>query len=57
VRYDGGAGLQAVRDTQEKRFGRKLRYLGRDETRALLNSPKYHASLTADDSFHFHPLN
>lgn len=57
VRYDGGAGLQATRDTQEKRFGRKLRYLGRDETRALLNSPKYHASLTADDSFHFHPLN
>nr|WP_047577755.1 FAD-binding oxidoreductase [Methylobacterium sp. ZNC0032] len=57
VRYDGGSGLQAVRDTQEKRFGRKLRYLGRDETRALLNSPKYHASLTADDSFHFHPLN
>lgn len=57
VRYDGGAGLQAVRDSQEKRFGRKLRYLGRDETRALLNSPKYHASLTADDSFHFHPLN
>ena len=57
VRYDGGAGLQAVRDTQEKRFGRKLRYLGRDETRALLNSQKYHASLTADDSFHFHPLN
>jgi len=57
VRYDGGAGLQSVRDTQEKRFGRKLRYLGRDETRALLNSPKYHASLTADDSFHFHPLN
>lgn len=57
VRYDGGAGLQAVRDTQEKRFGRKLRYLGRDETRALLNSSKYHASLTADDSFHFHPLN
>lgn len=57
VRYDGGAGLQAVRDTQEKRFGRKLRYLGRDETRALLNSPKYHASLTADDFFHFHPLN
>lgn len=57
VRYDGGAVLQAVRDTQEKRFGRKLRYLGRDETRALLNSEKYHASLTADDSFHFHPLN
>jgi gamma-glutamylputrescine oxidase len=57
VRYDGGAGLQVVRDMQEKRFGRKLRYLGRDETRALLNSPKYHASLTADDSFHFHPLN
>ncbi len=57
VRYDGGAGLQAIRDTQEKRFGRKLRYLGREETRALLNSPKYHASLTADDAFHFHPLN
>jgi glycine/D-amino acid oxidase-like deaminating enzyme len=57
VRYDGGAGLQAIRDMQAKRFGRNLRYRGREETRALLDSPKYHASLEADDCFHFHPLN
>ena len=57
VRYDGGAALQAERDAQEKRFGRKLRYLGRDETQAQLRSPKYHAALADDDSFHFHPLN
>lgn len=57
VRYDGGAALQRERDAQEKRFGRNLRYLGRDETRALLRSQKYHAALADDDAFHFHPLN
>jgi glycine/D-amino acid oxidase-like deaminating enzyme len=57
VRYDGGAALQAERDAQERRFGRNLRYLGREETRALLRSPKYHAALADDDAFHFHPLN
>lgn len=57
LRYDGGAALQEERDAQEKRFGRKLRYLGHDETQALLRSPKYHAALADDDAFHFHPLN
>jgi glycine/D-amino acid oxidase-like deaminating enzyme len=57
VRYDGGAALQKERDAQEKRFGRNLRYLGREETRGLLRSPKYHAALADDDAFHFHPLN
>lgn len=57
LRYDGGAALQQERDAQEKRFGRRLRYLGREETRALLSSPKYHAALADDDAFHFHPLN
>lgn len=57
VRYDGGAALQQERDAQEKRFGRNLSYLGREETRALLRSPKYHAALVDEDAFHFHPLN
>ncbi|CAM5179544.1 hypothetical protein BTHI11S_03255 [Bosea thiooxidans] len=57
LRYDGGVALQEERDAQEKRFGRKLRYLGHDETQALLRSPKYHAALADDDAFHFHPLN
>ncbi|UZF92162.1 NAD(P)/FAD-dependent oxidoreductase [Bosea sp. NBC_00550] len=57
LRYDGGAALQAERDAQERRFGRKLRYLSREETRELLRSPKYHAALADDDAFHFHPLN
>jgi len=57
VRYDGGVALQKERDAQEKRFGRNLRYLGREETRGLLRSPKYHAALADDDAFHFHPLN
>ena len=57
VRYDGGAALQQERDAQERRFGRKLRYLEREETRELLRSPKYHAALADDAAFHFHPLN
>lgn len=57
VRHDGGAALQQERDAQEKRFGRNLRYLDREATRALLSSPKYHAALADDDAFHFHPLN
>ncbi|CAH1658462.1 FAD-binding oxidoreductase [Hyphomicrobiales bacterium] len=57
VRYDPGIALREERDAQERRFGRKLRYLPREETRALLRSPKYHAALADDDAFHFHPLN
>lgn len=57
VRYDGGAGLRAFRDLQQEKFGRKLRYLPKEETRAVLQSPKYHAALLEEDSFHFHPLN
>lgn len=57
VRYDAGDALQQERDAQERRFGRKLRYLGREETRDLLRSPKYHAGLLDEDAFHFHPLN
>ncbi len=57
VRYDGGAAQQAFRDLQEAKFGRRLRYLPREETRSLLRSPKYHSALLEEDSFHFHPLN
>lgn len=57
VRYDGGAGLEAFRDLQERKFGRRLRYLRKDEVRALLLSDKYHAALLDEEGFHFHPLN
>jgi glycine/D-amino acid oxidase-like deaminating enzyme len=57
VRYNGGAALQQERDAQQRRFGRNLRYLDREETQALLRSPKYHAALMDEDAFHFHPLN
>jgi gamma-glutamylputrescine oxidase len=57
VRYDGGTGLRGFRDLQEAKFGRRLRYLPKEETRSLLESPKYHAALLEEDSFHFHPLN
>ena len=57
VRYDGGKGLEAFRELQDKKFGRQLRFLPKDETQAVLQSPKYHAALLDEDGFHFHPLN
>ena len=57
IRHDGGAGLQAYRDRMERDFGRKLRFMPRDEVRTVLLSPKYHQALHDTDAFHFHPLN
>ena len=53
VRYDGGKGLEAFRELQDKKFGRQLRFLPKDETQAVLQSPKYHAALLDEDGFHF----
>ena len=56
-RYDNGEALKAQRDEQEAEFGRVLRYMSRDNVRAVLQSPKYHQGLFDEASFHFHPLN
>ncbi len=55
--HDQADGLRRQRDDQERRYGRKLQYLGQTALRSLLDSPRYHQGLYADDGFHFHPLN
>ncbi|MET0531598.1 MAG: FAD-binding oxidoreductase, partial [Microvirga sp.] len=57
VRYDGGTALEAFRELQDNKFGRQLRFLPKEETQAVLQSPKYHAALLDEGAFHFHPLN
>ncbi|HZH52004.1 MAG TPA: FAD-binding oxidoreductase [Microvirga sp.] len=57
LRYDSKGALRASRDRLEGEFGLKLRYLPRDEVRAMFVSPKYHEAVLDEDAFHFHPLN
>ncbi len=57
LRYRSEGALQASSERQQREFGMKLRYLARDEVRALFASPKYHEALLDEDAFHFHPLN
>lgn len=55
--HNNAEGFQRTRDEQERRYGRTLRYLDRNEVYELVRSPRYHQGLYADDGFHFHPLN
>jgi gamma-glutamylputrescine oxidase len=57
LRYDSRGALQAGCETQRREFGLNLRYLPRDEVRALFVSPKYHEAILDEGAFHFHPLN
>jgi glycine/D-amino acid oxidase-like deaminating enzyme len=57
IRYDDAAGLLHYRDQMLREFGQNLRFMPRDELRALLRSEKYHQALYAPDAFHFNPLN
>jgi len=56
LRYDDAASLRAYCDEQ-RRFGRQVRLLQRDEVRELLRSDAYFQGVYDPDSFHFHPLN
>jgi gamma-glutamylputrescine oxidase len=57
LRYDSKGALRASADKLKREFGLKLRYLPRDEVRAMVDSPKYHEAILDGDAFHFHPLN
>ncbi|MGO4387415.1 NAD(P)/FAD-dependent oxidoreductase [Microvirga sp. 2YAF29] len=57
LRYHSGGALKASSEKQRRDFGMQLRYLKRDEVRALYNSPKYQEAVLDEDAFHFHPLN
>ncbi|MBO9355620.1 FAD-dependent oxidoreductase [Bordetella petrii] len=56
LRYDDADSLRAYCDEQ-RRFGRRVRLLPRDEVRELLRSDAYFQGVYDPDSFHFHPLN
>lgn len=56
LRYDDAGLLRGYRDEQ-RRFGREVRLLGRDEVRELLRSDAYFQGVYDPASFHFHPLN
>jgi gamma-glutamylputrescine oxidase len=57
LRYDSRGALQAASERQQREFGLQIRYLPRDEVRALFVSPKYHEAVLDEGAFHFHPLN
>lgn len=57
LRYDSRGALHAMRDSQARKFGLKLRYLPRDEMAVMFASPKYKEGMLDEDAFHFHPLN
>src|SRR5690606_26451436 len=56
LRYDDADVLRSYCDEQ-RRFGRRVRLLQRDEVRELLRSDVYFQGVYDPDSFHFHPLN
>ncbi|MGH6854263.1 MAG: NAD(P)/FAD-dependent oxidoreductase [Aestuariivirga sp.] len=55
-RYDNGERLMAYRDRLERVFGDQRQFLATEETRELLNSPRYFQSLYDPSAFHVHPL-
>jgi gamma-glutamylputrescine oxidase len=55
-RYDTGDELRAKRDRLAKDYGDEHQFLSTEETRALLNSPRYFQSLLDKSAFHMHPL-
>ncbi|MFA5520734.1 MAG: FAD-binding oxidoreductase [Castellaniella sp.] len=55
--YDNADAFQRSCEAQARRYDRPLHYLDRSAVRALLDSPRYHQGLYAEDGFHFHPLN
>jgi glycine/D-amino acid oxidase-like deaminating enzyme len=57
LRYDDGASLKAHRDRVAREYGYELRYLERDEVRAMLRSERYFQGLRSTYAFHMHPLN
>ncbi|MCD0502641.1 NAD(P)/FAD-dependent oxidoreductase [Bordetella petrii] len=56
LRHDDAGAMRQYCDEQ-RRFGRELRLLPRDEVRELLLSDAYFQGVYDPASFHFHPLN
>jgi len=57
VRYEATDALRQWCDSQQRDFGRDVRFLTRAEVRERLLSDVYHQGIEDPSSFHFHPLN
>ncbi len=55
--YDNADAFRRSCAQQRERYGRPLHYLDHAAVRALVDSPRYHQGVYAEDGFHFHPLN
>lgn len=56
-RFENSAAIRDYAAWVEKTFGYPLRFMPRDEVRALLVSNKYFNAIHNPQAFHFHPLN
>ena len=57
VRYEATQALQQWCDSQQRDFGREVRFLPRNEVQERLLSDVYFQGVEDPASFHFHPLN
>jgi glycine/D-amino acid oxidase-like deaminating enzyme len=56
LRVDDPSSLQRRREMMARDFDEPLEIKSTEETRALLNSPRYHQSIFQPKAFHIHPL-
>lgn len=54
--FEDEAPLRELQRFMREQFEVEWRWLGRDETRELLRTQRYHAALHEPNAFHFHPL-
>lgn len=55
--HENSDAFKSFCEDQNRKYGRNLQYLERNQVQELLNSPRYHQGVYSPDGFHFHPLN